>query len=248
MENFEQTRAVVIEPNERWRRHFEILLAEPLGPPWFEIHSDVEHALKALQKEGACLAIVGFELHGVNPVEVIACVKAIHPTIQIIAMGLLEDSRHLTSLLAAGADAVVSKAEPSMKLFEAIDTVRHGGAYMSVSFAKLFVESLRRHAATRSHLDGLSPREIEVIQLLATGLTDSSIAQSLGIAARTVSTHLHNIYEKIGVRTRAAAVAKFYGQALPIAQGTKEEAWATHPRPTVNRVHFGYDPMLLPSL
>ena len=230
MGNLEQIRAVVIEPNERWRRHFEVLLAEPLGQPWFEIHSDVEHALNALHREGTRLVVVGFELHGASPVEAITCVKAAHPTIQIIAMGLLEDSRQLTSLLAAGADAVVSKAEPSMKLFEAIDAVCHGGAYMSVSFAKLFVEGLRRHAAVRSHLDGLSPREIEVLQLLATGLTDSSIAQSLGIAARTVSTHLHNIYEKIGVRTRAAAVAKFFGQTIPVAKGTRAETALVHRR------------------
>lgn len=211
MGKIERTRVAVLEPNERWRQHLRLLIGETSGLACAEVAQCLEQIIPALSGGGVDLVVVGFE-HGGLPGSLIADVRRFAPSIPVVAVGFVAKPHLLISLLISGADAVVSKDESSLQVLEAIETVREGGAYLSVSLAKLLVDALRTSVKERQHLEGLSARELEVLQWLATGLTDHQIAGRLGIAPRTVSTHLQNIYGKIGVRTRSAAVARYFGQ------------------------------------
>lgn len=207
----ERTRVVVLEPNERWRQHLRLLIGETSGLVCAEVAHGLDQIIPLLSSGGADLVVVGFQ-EGGCPSSLIVEIRHFSPSIPIITVGFVEKPQLLISLLVSGADAVISKDESSLQVLEAIEIVRKGGAYLSVSLAKLLVDALRISVRERSDLEGLSPRELEVLQWLATGLTDLQIAGRLGIAPRTVSTHLQNIYCKIGVRTRSAAVAKYFGQ------------------------------------
>lgn len=82
---------------------------------------------------------------------------------------------------------------------------------MSPAIARLVVSSCPQRPATRDPLPDLTPREREVLELLANGLLYKEIAEKLGITYDTVHTHLRTIYEKLQVRSRTQAVTRYLG-------------------------------------
>lgn len=233
MGNSERIRLAVIEGDTRWRSYLSVLLGEPMGCCCTGSHASVEKALRNLPFEKPDVIILGWERSDLRLADTILQLKAADRRLIIIGFCHSPDFRLLRSLLAAGADAVVSKSDPPLKLFEAIECVRQGGAFLSGCIARTLVESLRKTERMRRDLDGLSQRELDVLKLLATGNTDQEIASVLGIAPRTVGTHLQHVYEKLDVHNRSAAVAKYLGgSAPPGGAGTKSPPT---PRPAATR-------------
>jgi DNA-binding NarL/FixJ family response regulator len=185
-------------------------------------HASVEKALRNLPFEKPDVVIFGWERSDLQLPDTILQLKAADRRLIVIGFCPSPEFGLLRSLLAAGADAVVSKSDPPLKLFEAIECVRHGGAFLSGCVARTLVESLRKTERMRRDLDGLSQRELDVLKLLATGNTDQEIASVLGIAPRTVGTHLQHVYEKLDVHNRSAAVAKFLCGSTPVNGGGAE--------------------------
>jgi DNA-binding NarL/FixJ family response regulator len=199
-------------------------------------HASVEKALRGLPFEKPDVVILGWERSDLQLADTILQLKAADRRLIVIGFCSCPEFGLLRSLLAAGADAVVSKADPPLKLFEAIECVRQGGAFLSGSIARTLVESLRKTERMRRDLDGLSQRELDVLKLLATGNTDQEIASVLGIAPRTVGTHLQHVYEKLDVHNRSAAVAKFLCGSTPASGAGAKSARppktsATRPSP-----------------
>jgi DNA-binding NarL/FixJ family response regulator len=179
------------------------------------VHGTVDKALRNLPFEKPDVVVLGGDRCDLQLAEAILQLKAADRRLIIIGFSASLEISLLHSLLAAGADAVVSKSDPPLKLLEAIDCARHGGAFLSSSIARALVESMRKTERLRRDLDGLSQRELDVLKLLATGNTDQEIASTLGIAPRTVGTHLRHVYEKLDVHNRSAAVAKYLCGSVP---------------------------------
>lgn len=215
MGNSERIRIGVIENDARWRSYLSVLLGEPMGCTCAGSHASVEKALRNLPFEKPDVVILGWERSDLQLADTIMQLKAADRRLIIIGFCPSPEFGLLRTLLAAGADAIVSKSDPPLKLFEAIECVRQGGAFLSGCIARTLVESLRKTERMRRDLDGLSQRELDVLKLLATGNTDQQIASALGIAPRTVGTHLQHVYEKLDVHNRSAAVAKFLCGSAP---------------------------------
>jgi DNA-binding NarL/FixJ family response regulator len=224
MGNSEKIRIAVIESDARWRSYLSVLLGEPMGCSCAGVHSSVEKALRNLPFEKPDVIVLGWERSDLQLVETILQLKAADRRLIIIGFCHCPEFGLLRSLLAAGADAVVSKSDPPLKLFEAIDCARQGGAFLSGCITRTLVESLRKTERMRRDLDGLSQRELDVLKLLATGNTDQEIASVLGIAHRTVGTHLQHVYEKLDVHNRSAAVAKFLCGSMPAGGAAAKSA------------------------
>jgi DNA-binding NarL/FixJ family response regulator len=125
-----------------------------------------------------------------------------------------EDTENIFNALAAGANGYMLKRTPTKELIEAIREVHRGGSPMTTHIARLVVQSLQKPAATTAPSSGgdlseLSEREQQVLDLLAQGLIYKEIAEKLNIGYETVHTYIRRIYEKLQVRTRTEAVAKF---------------------------------------
>jgi len=222
MGNSERIRIAVIEGDARWRNYLSVLLGEPMGASCAGAHASVEKALRNLPYEKPDVIVLGGERSDLQLAEAILQLKAADRRLVIIGFCPCSEFGLLRSLLAAGADAVVSKSDGPLKLLEAIDCVRQGGVFLSGSVARTLVDSLRKTERLRRDLDGLSQRELDVLKLLATGNTDQEIAATLGIAPRTVGTHLQHVYEKLDVHNRSAAVAKYLcGSVQPEGRGGK---------------------------
>ncbi len=130
-------------------------------------------------------------------------VRAEQPETRIVFHTLADSEKRVREMLDAGADAVVSKREPTDALTEAVTAVIHGRRYLDPELAIRLLAPERPPAA----LEQLSPREQDVVLLVARGRTNGEIAETLGLSPRTVETHRAGAMRRLGVRSRADLVA-----------------------------------------
>jgi RNA polymerase sigma factor (sigma-70 family) len=144
-----------------------------------------------------------------NGVDCVRRLKASLPKVQAMMLTVYEDTENIFNALAAGASGYMLKRSSSKELLEAIREVHRGGSPMTTHIARKVVQSFQRSAASEASTEALSDREQQVLDLLAQGLIYKEIADKLGISYETVHTYIRRIYEKLQVRTRTEAVAKF---------------------------------------
>jgi DNA-binding NarL/FixJ family response regulator len=120
-----------------------------------------------------------------------------------------ENAEKVFESLKAGATGYLVKHSSPEEILEAIREVHNGGAPMSSHIARKVVNTFRQTSRPEQSSD-LSPREEAVLRLLAKGLRSKEIAIDLGLGSTTVNTHIRRIYEKLHVRSRAEAVARFH--------------------------------------
>jgi DNA-binding NarL/FixJ family response regulator len=130
-----------------------------------------------------------------------------------------EDADHIFNALAAGATGYLLKQTPRAELLAALKQVHGGGSPMTSNIARKIVQSFQQPPQPAATDAELSPRECEVLELLARGYLYKEIADSLGISLPTVNTYIRRIYEKLHVRSRSQAVAKY--AHLPLGDGRR---------------------------
>jgi DNA-binding NarL/FixJ family response regulator len=148
-------------------------------------------------------------LPGMNGVECVRRLKQQLPETQVIMLTVYEDTENIFNALAAGASGYLLKRTPSAEILEGIRQVLQGGSPMTAHIARKVVQSFQRAPASPQPTEDLSPREREVLDCLSQGFLYKEIAEKLGISYETVHTYIRRIYEKLQVRTRTEAVAKF---------------------------------------
>jgi DNA-binding NarL/FixJ family response regulator len=127
----------------------------------------------------------------------------------VLMLTVFEDTDRIFHALAAGASGYLLKRMPPKQLLEAIEDVCSGGSPMSAPIARKVVQSFKTAPARSDESAELSPREHSVLDGLAAGLAYKQIADQLGVSIHTVRNYIRRIYEKLHVRTRTEAVAKF---------------------------------------
>jgi len=157
--------------------------------------------------------LMDINLPGMNGVECVRKLKVLLPQTQVMMLTVYEDTDNIFAALAAGASGYMLKRTPAKELIEAIHEVLRGGSPMTTHIARKVVLSFQKtaevSAKTAGELSELSEREQQVLDLLAQGLIYKEIAEKLEISYETVHTYIRRIYEKLQVRTRTEAVAKF---------------------------------------
>src|SRR5262245_37385505 len=172
-------------------------------------HPSAEAALEALPKEKPAVVLMDINRPGINGVECVRKLKQILPETQVIMLTVYEDTENIFNALAAGASGYMLKRTPTPDLLTAIRQVLQGGSPMTAHIARKVVQSFQRPGASPEATEDLSPREREVLDCLSQGFLYKEIAEKLGISYETVHTYIRRIYEKLQVRTRTEAVAKF---------------------------------------
>jgi DNA-binding NarL/FixJ family response regulator len=117
--------------------------------------------------------------------------------------------------LKAGACGYVLKRADEKEILAAIAEVRAGGAPMTSQVARMVVRSFLEEASDNSETEQLSPREMEILGLVAKGRANKEIGSQLNITSGTVRIHLSHIYEKLHVRCRTEAAAKYFSSQPP---------------------------------
>jgi len=170
---------------------------------------DAETALAKLPHEKPSVVLFDINLPGMNGIECVRKLKPRLPDTQFVMVTVYEDANHIFNALSAGASGYLLKQMRRNELLEALKDVHAGGSPMSSQIARKVVQSFRRNESEIAGTNDLSPREREVIELLARGYLYKEIAELLKISEQTVNTYIRRIYEKLHVRSRAQAVAKY---------------------------------------
>ena len=177
-----------------------------------DVFTSAETALERLPSRAPDMLVVDIRLPGMNGVELIAALKPAFPDLPILVLTMYDESDLIFDALKAGASGYLLKRAAGDELCDAVRQVQRGGAPMSPSIARKVVQSFRAPASVPGpEVTPLSPREEEILGLLANGALYKEIASALGISLDTVRTHLRRIYEKFHVHTRTEAVVKFLG-------------------------------------
>jgi DNA-binding NarL/FixJ family response regulator len=132
------------------------------------------------------------------------------PDTRIVMLTVFADREHIFQALLAGASGYLSKRTAPADLLKAIQEVQCGGAPMSSDIAARVVEYFNQKGTAAPPPEvRLSPREQEILELLAQGYLYKEIADRLHIAFDTVQWHIRHIYQKLHVRSRSQAIAKY---------------------------------------
>ena len=199
----------IVEDNEKLRGTLARVLDRAEGFRCVSHYPNAEDAVKDLPQVRPDVVLMDINLPGMNGVQCVQQLKKLMPQIQIIMLTVYEDTENIFSALQAGANGYLLKRTTSKELLEAITEVHRGGSPMTMHIARKVVQSLQQTAATAQPAENLSEREQQVLDLLSQGLMYKEIAEKLGISYETVHTYIRRIYEKLQVRTRTEAVAKF---------------------------------------
>ena len=199
----------IVEDSDKFRETLAKVLNRADGFRCLSHYPNAEDALKALPNDKPEVVLMDINLPGMNGVECVRQLKQLIPTIQVMMLTVYEDTENIFNALAAGATGYMLKRTPRDELLEAIREVHRGGSPMTTHIARKVVLSFQRAAPAASPTENLSPREQEVLDCLAKGFLYKEIAEKLNISYETVHTYIRRIYEKLQVRTRTEAVAKF---------------------------------------
>jgi DNA-binding NarL/FixJ family response regulator len=199
----------IVEDSDKFRETLARILNRSEGFRCISQYPNAEDALKALPQDKPEVVLMDINLPGMNGVECVRQLKVLMPKIQVMMLTVYEDTENIFNALAAGATGYMLKRTPRDELLEAIREVHRGGSPMTTHIARKVVLSFQRAVPAASPTENLSPREQEVLDCLAKGFLYKEIAEKLNISYETVHTYIRRIYEKLQVRTRTEAVAKF---------------------------------------
>ncbi len=200
----------IVEDNDQLRKTLARVLNRAEGFECVSDYPNAEGALEDLPTKNPNVVLMDINLPGMNGVECVRKLKQIAPQIQIMMLTVYEDTENIFAALAAGASGYMLKRTATPELLDSIREVHRGGSPMTAHIARMVVSSFQKSAAVAaSTTEDLSPREREVLDFLSQGFLYKEIAEKLGISYETVHTYVRRIYEKLQVRTRTEAVAKF---------------------------------------
>lgn len=204
-------RVALVEDDVRVREGLVSLINTAAGFKCVAACASAEEALKRLPPLSPEVVLMDIHLPGMTGIECIRRLKQQQPRMQITMLTVFEDHDRIFQSLATGATGYLLKQTPPEKLLEAISELHRGGSPMSAQIARRVVETFQRPAPAAAPEADLTPREQEVVRLLARGFLYKEIADQLGLSVETVRTHLHRIYDKLHVRSRTEAVMKVFG-------------------------------------
>jgi two-component system response regulator NreC len=168
-----------------------------------------KQALELAAKLGPDVVIMDITLPDMSGIEVTRRIKQSHPKIAVVALTIHEDQQYFFEMLQVGASAYVPKRAAPNDLIAAIRAAYRGDMYIYPSLAKLLVSDFLSRAGEgdeKATMNGLTPREQEVLSMLAEGKTNEEIAVALTISRHTVARHRENLMCKLGLHNRSELV------------------------------------------
>jgi DNA-binding NarL/FixJ family response regulator len=202
-------RVAIVEDHRAVRENLAVLIDAAPGYRCVAACASAEEALKRLPEAAPDVVLMDIHLPGLSGIECVARLKEMLPKTQIIMLTIEEDSEQVFESLKAGASGYLVKHIPPEEILQAVSEVHRGGAPMSSHIARMVVSAFRQPPPPGGDDLRLTKREEETLRLLARGHRSKEIAEELNIGTNTVNTYVRHIYEKLHVRSRAEAVARY---------------------------------------
>jgi DNA-binding NarL/FixJ family response regulator len=175
--------------------------------------ADGEEAVELARRHDPDVVLMDLRMPRVDGIEAIRRLAAAGERPRAIALTTFADDASVLGALRAGARGYLTKDAGAEEIRQAVQAVARGDAALDPAVQRHVVAALGEPAAPPLP-DDLTPREAEVLSLIAEGLTNAEIAERLVVSAATVKSHVNHIFAKIGVRDRAQAVVYAYENGL----------------------------------
>jgi DNA-binding NarL/FixJ family response regulator len=182
------------------------------GDPDFEVVGQAANGVEAVtqaQELQADVVLMDLRMPEMGGVEAIKQLRKRTPSAHVIVLTTYDAENEVLTAIEAGATGYLLKDAPREELIRAVRAAHRGESVLSPSVAGRLMGRARRPAT-----DAISPRELEVIKLIAGGANNREAAAKLFVSEATIKTHLIHVFEKLGVRDRAAAVSEAYKRHL----------------------------------
>ena len=176
----------------------------------FEVIGEAEEGREALaicRREKPDVVLMDIGLPGLNGIETTIEIQRENPGIKIVMLSMYDDEHSVVNAIKSGARGFVIKKATMVDLLEALRTVVRGGVYLSAQVSDRLVSRIRRGETgpetSSSPVDDLSPRELQVLRLVAEGKTSKEIAELLSLGLQTVRSYRKTMMKKLGVNNVA---------------------------------------------
>lgn len=173
----------------------------------------VDRLVAAVEEHAPAVLVVGVGENDPEPFQAIATATALHEDLRVLAIADSATVVDLREAVVAGVDSFLVSTAGEAEIRDAITDTANGQRVVSPSVAMQLAGSWRPGGGEEP-IGGVTPRELEVLQLLAEGLTNKQVGKRLGISARTVKTHVQNLLSKLDVPDRTGAVARAFRLGL----------------------------------
>lgn len=175
---------------------------------WFEAANVAEAEAQLANGADLDLALVDLNMPGGEGAPTIARWRRQFPAVPLVVMSATEDGAKVRELIALGVAGFIPKSDSAAVILQALRLVLSGGSYAPLRFIATPAGSPSQETGGQapSAIPGLTPRQAEVLQLLARGLPNKTIARDLGLTEGTVKVHLLSIFRALQVRNRTEAV------------------------------------------
>lgn len=179
---------------------------------------DGEQTLALVERRRPQVVLMDLGMPRVDGIEATRRIAQTYPSTRVVVLTTFADEHSIVGALRAGAVGYLTKDAGREQIARAVHAAAAGQAVLDPAIQARLVAAVdvtARHAAASGPLpDGLSPREAQVLALIASGRTNAQIAETLVVSPSTVKTHINNIFAKIEVRDRAQAVQYAYNHGL----------------------------------
>jgi two-component system, NarL family, response regulator NreC len=202
-------RILLTDDHTLFRQGMKTLLA---AEPDIEVVGEAPNAGEAVSKAAELrpdVILLDISMPGLSSFQAIRQIRKERPEIKVLLLTMYDDEDYLAEGMESGANGYLLKDSPAEQLLIAIREVYRGGSYMSPRMLSHLVNDFRSrvrsdHAVPR--FDTLTPREKEVLKLLAEGNSVKEIACDLDLSLKTVETHKFNLMRKLGIHNKAQLV------------------------------------------
>ena len=197
----------IIEDNLTFRKNIEDFIRDLPGFKFEFGSDDVESVLKNALDYHPEIILLDIELPGISGLEGLRLLKQSFKKTDIIILSSHEDSEYIFKAMCNGAAAYLSKRSTLIKIKECIETVYHGGSYMSPTIARKVFDHFQ---GVKKKTTPLSPRQMQVVEGLVDGKSYKMIADHLTIKVETVRGYIKEIYQKLNVHSKSEVISKYY--------------------------------------
>jgi DNA-binding NarL/FixJ family response regulator len=208
---------VLVEDHPIFREGLRALVVTSMG---YEVIGEAEDGLQAIELCRSCtpdLVLMDLSLPNINGIEAAGRIKGLCPKTIILAVTVHMDDEYISAAFQSGVDGYVLKDANRSEIIEAIRTVVSGRPYLSPSVSEKVIRGFVRGSTGRAGHESsspLTPRELEVLKLVAEGHTNRAIADLLFISVKTVEKHRASLMAKLDLHNPQALTAYAFEKGL----------------------------------
>lgn len=162
-----------------------------------------EHLIELVKKFDPDIVITDISMKGINGIEATKIIAGIKPEVKVLVLSMHTSEEFVLNSVQAGACGYLPKDSPSKELIDAINIIYNEGTYFNREISEYFLKNfIRKHRQDQNIIekDELTAREIELLKLAATGLSNKEIADKLFISIKTVEAHKNHILQKLRLK------------------------------------------------